>query len=84
MIQRDYRQEAIDAESQRQDMLNTQEAKRRHELDLAKLKLQIKPRNDTWQTLFKAPTFPLVILCMTILTLAGKPIPSALDNFLAK
>lgn len=84
MIQRDYAQEREDAEAERDMFVAQAEAKRQHELSLAKLKLQIKPRNDTWQTLFKAPTYPLVVLCITILALAGKAVPQSLTDFIGK
>jgi hypothetical protein len=84
MIKRDYAQEREDALEERNFHVQQLKEKRAHDLELARLKLSVKPRNDKWRTLAKAPTYGLAIICVTILTLAGKPVPTELSDFIAK
>ena len=62
--------------------------KQEHELAMAKLKFSTMPKTTAWQkvvvTLFKAPTFPIVIIAITALTMGGKPVPQSLEHFLLK
>lgn len=84
MIARNYEQEREDALAQQETAIQQTALKRAHELKMAELKLSVKPRSDKWRTLFKAPTYPVVAICIYLLARAGKPVPQSLSDFLSK
>lgn len=86
MIQRNYEQEQLADAAERQHALEREARKQAHELKIAELKHKHKPRVDGWTkiglAIIKAPVYPLVVLCITILTLRGRPVPQVLEDLL--